>query len=351
MNLQELLKIVIDRNASDLHLCTGLPPIIRINNKLEKLGDKPLSSEDISKEIPQIISDRKIDLQAWEEIDFSMEFQDVARFRVNVYRDTKGACLAFRYIPNRIKTFEELGLPKSIEPVCHLHRGLVVVTGITGSGKSTTLASIIDRITKERNDHIITIEDPIEFIYANNNCVVNQREIGTHTPSFSCALRAALREDPDIILVGELRDLDTISMAITAAETGHLVLATLHTRGAAQTIDRMIDVFPPHQQEQIRTQLADVLEMIVSQVLVPSHDGKTRHLASEIMRITPAIKHLIREKKAFQIKNEIETGKLEGMHTLDNSLQELVNAGKISLELALPWVSDKKQFSIYNQIH
>lgn len=344
MNLKELLNLTIQHEASDVHLCIGAPPIIRVNNKLIRIGDIALTADDILEIITHVVSDKEIDIHSLNDMDLSLEIDGFARFRVNIYRDIKGLCLAFRYIPNKIKSLSELGLPESAERACYLQRGLVIVTGVTGSGKSTTLAAIINKINSEKNAHIITIEDPIEFIYEHKKSIVNQRELGIHTPSFLDALRAALREDPNIILVGELRDLDTISMAITAAETGHLVLTTLHTRGAAQTVDRLIDVFPTHQQEQIRFQLSDVLEMVISQLLVTSRDGKKRYLATEIMNVTPAIRHLIRDKKTFQLKNEIETGRQEGMHTLEKSLQDLINEGKISLETALPWINDKKFF-------
>ena len=238
----------------------------------------------------------------------------------------------------------ELGLPSVLSKVGEMRRGLVLITGITGSGKSTTLASLIDLINTRRRDHIITIEDPIEFVFKHKRCVVNQREVGVHTRSFSDGLRSALREDPDVILVGEMRDLETISMAMTAAETGHLVLTSLHTRGAAQSIDRIIDVFPSNQQEQIRVQLADSLEMVVSQVLIPSVDGSRRHLASEVMVSTTAIRQHIRAKKTHQVAIEIETGLQLGMQSLERSLKALVDAGKITMEAARSWVQDKKAF-------
>lgn len=349
MNLKNLLKIVVEHNASDLHLCVGLPPVMRIHGKLERLGEVTLSKEDVVEMLKDVISEKKIDFTSSNEVDLGIEIKDLARFRVNVYRDDKGLCATFRYIPNKIKNLQDLGLPPSIEKACYLRRGLVLVTGIVGSGKSTTLASIIDAINTQRSEHIITIEDPIEFVYTHKTGIVNQREVGAHTSSFANALRAALREDPDVILVGELRDLDTISMAITAAETGHLVFATLHTRGATQTVDRIIDVFPSHQQEQIRTQVAEVLEMVISQVLIPSIDGTKRYLAAELMVVTPAIRHLIRNKKIHQLKTEIEIGSQHGMQTLEKSLKELVEAGKVSLDAVLPWVSDKNSFGLQDE--
>lgn len=348
--LKNLLELVIRRDASDLHLCVGLPPIIRVNDELQKLEQKPLDNNEILTMLESLISGRKIDVDSLKEVDLGIELKDLARFRVNIYRDNMGLCAAFRYIPNTIKTLHELGLPECVDQICDMQRGLFIITGIVGSGKTTTLASIIDTINTRKTSHIITIEDPIEFLHKHKKCIVNQREVGTHTPSFLEALRVALREDPDIILVGELRDLETISMAITAAETGHLVLATLHTRGAPQAVDRMIDVFPPHQQEQIRVQLSDVLEMVVSQVLIPSVDRKRRYLACEVMVATPAIKNLIREKKTYQLKNEIEMGTQFGMQTLEKSLRQLIDSGKIAFEAALPWVTDRKFFESYSKV-
>jgi twitching motility protein PilT len=347
MNLENLLKSIVEKGASDLHLCTNLPPIMRINNRLEKMEEGTLNPDDIIGIINSVIPDKEVDIYSLKDMDLGLEIKSLARFRVNIYRDNNGLCLSFRHIPNEVKTLSELGLPRTVERVCNLRRGLVIITGVAGCGKSTTLASIINKINNERSTHIITIEDPIEFIHKHNKSIVNQREVGTHATSFLSALRSALREDPDIILVGELRDTETISMAITAAETGHLVLATLHTRGAAQTVDRIIDVFQPIQQEQVRYQLSDVLEMIIAQVLIPSIDGKTRYLASELMNVTPAIRHLIRDKLTHQLRNEIEMGRQDGMYTLEMSLKELIDTGKISLEMATPWVLDKKFFERY----
>jgi twitching motility protein PilT len=293
----------------------------------------------VSKILPE---DKK--LVVGEEIDLAIEIKGVARFRINVYYDRNGLCAAFRLIPAVIRSLSDLGIPEVVGMASEMRRGLVLVTGVTGSGKSTTLAAIIDMINAKRRDHIITIEDPIEFVHNHKKCIVNQREVGTHTRSFSEALRSALREDPDVILVGELRDLDTIAMAMTAAETGHLVFGTLHTRGAAQTIDRVIDIFPPHQQEQIRIQLAESLEMVVSQILLPSAEGGRRHLACEVMIVTTAIRQLIRSRKTHLILSEIETGIQLGMQPMERSLKSLVAAGKISQEAALPWIHDKKLF-------
>jgi twitching motility protein PilT len=293
--------------------------------------------------IKTILPEKKA-LVPGEELDFGIEIPPLARFRVNIYQDKNGLGAAFRLVPAVIRSFSELGLPDVVAKVGEMRRGLVLVTGITGSGKSTTLAALVDLINTKRRDHVITIEDPIEFVFKHKRCIVNQREVGVHTRSFSEGLRSALREDPDVILVGEMRDLETISMAVTAAETGHLVLASLHTRGAAQSIDRVIDVFPSSQQEQIRVQLADSLEMVISQVLIPSVNGSRRHLACEVMVSTTAIRQHIRSGKTHQVAIEIETGIQSGMQSLDRSLKTLIDAGKITVEAALPWVQDKKIF-------
>ncbi|MFA5315130.1 MAG: type IV pilus twitching motility protein PilT [Candidatus Omnitrophota bacterium] len=343
MDIRDLLKHIVAKGASDLHLTPGLPPMMRMNGILEKLEDEILESAQIQEMVAKILPEDKR-LAPGEEIDLGIEIKGMARFRINVYYDRNGLCAAFRLIPALIRSLGELGVPEIVGKVCEMKRGLVLVTGVTGSGKSTTLAAIIDMINAKRRDHIITIEDPIEFVHHHKKCIVNQREVGTHTRSFSEALRGALREDPDVILVGEMRDLDTISMAMTAAETGHLVLGTLHTRGAAQTIDRIIDIFPPHQQEQIRTQLAESLEMVVSQVLLPSMEGGRRQLACEVMVVTTAIRQLIRNKKTHLIATEIETGIQFGMQSMERSLKNLVDTGKITQESALPWIHDKKIF-------
>lgn len=343
MDIKDLLKHIVAKGASDLHLTPGLPPMMRMNGVLEKLEDEILESAQIQEMVAKILPEDKR-LVPGEEIDLGIEIRGMARFRINVYYDRNGLCAAFRLIPALIRSLSELGVPEIVTKVSEMKRGLVLVTGVTGSGKSTTLAAIIDMINAKRRDHIITIEDPIEFVHYHKKCIVNQREVGTHTRSFSEALRGALREDPDVILVGEMRDLDTISMAMTAAETGHLVLGTLHTRGAAQTIDRVIDIFPPHQQEQIRTQLAESLEMVVSQVLLPSMEGGRRQLACEVMVVTTAIRQLIRNKKTHLIATEIETGIQFGMQSMERSLKSLVDTGKITQESALPWIHDKKIF-------
>jgi len=313
---------------------------------LDKVGDDALEEGMIEAMIKEILP-AHVALVPGQDRDVAVEVGTLARFRLNVYYDRTGLCAAFRLIPRIIHSLQSLGVPEVVGRAAQMRRGLVLVTGVTGSGKSTTIASLIDMINESRSDHIITIEDPIEYIHVHKKCIINQREVGVHTPSFADALRAALREDPDVILVGELRDLETISMAITAAETGHLVLSSLHTRGAAQTIDRIIDVFPSHQQEQVRIQLADTLEMVVSQVLLPSADGTRRYLGCEVMVATTAIRQHIRGRKTHQIPIELQTGAELGMMTMEKSLKRLIDTGKISREMALPWVADKKLFEMH----
>ena len=344
MDIKELLKTIVGKEASDLHLCVGLPPMMRLHGALERMGEHLLTLPEIDAMLQSVLPPEK-KMTPGEETDLCIEIPSVARFRVNIYYDRYGTCVAFRLIPACVRTLKDLGLPQTLARIADMKRGLVLVTGTTGSGKSTTLASVIDIINSKKTDHIITIEDPIEFVHSHKSCIVNQREVGRDTQSFSQALRAALREDPDVILVGELRDLETISMAITAAETGHLVLGTLHTRSAAQTIDRIIDIFPPHQQEQIRIELADALEMVISQVLIPSKDGTRRYLGCEVMTVTNAIRQHIRQKKTHQIFTEIETGSQYGMQTMAKSLKDLVDFGKIARDSAMAWVQDKKFLS------
>ncbi|MFH0877235.1 MAG: type IV pilus twitching motility protein PilT [Candidatus Omnitrophota bacterium] len=344
MDIRFLFKNIIAKGGSDLHLCSGLPPMMRLNGVLVPIEETPLAltHEMIIEMLQAVLPEGKRKLSIGEELDLAFEIRGIARFRTNIYYDRKGICAACRVIPSVIKSIKELGLPEVVHKVVDMKRGLVLVTGVTGSGKSTTLAAIIDAVNCKRQDHIITIEDPIEFVHEHKKAIVNQKEVGLHTHSFQSALRAALREDPDVILVGEMRDLETISMAITAAETGHLVLGTLHTRGAGQSVDRMIDVFPAHQQEQIRIQLADALEMIISQVLVPSLDGKNRYMACEILVANTAVRQLVRNKKTHQLITELETGAQWGMQTLDRSLKSLVDKGLVSELTASAWIADKK---------
>ena len=345
MQIKELLIEAKEKEASDLHLNVGVPPVLRINGKLIRMNLPELTPEITHEMIYSILSEKqKAGFEKFGEYDLSYELINISRFRVNVFRHRRGEGAAFRLIPEKIKTLSELGLPSILSDFTEKDRGLVLVTGPTGSGKSTTLAALIDIINKKRYDNIITIEDPIEFIHSHKNCLVSQREIGSHTTSFSSALRNALREDPDVILVGEMRDLETISMALTAAETGHLVFSTLHTISASETIERIIDVFPPHQQNQVRMQLAGSLLGIVAQTLLPVLDEKGRIPAVEIMVANPAIRNLIREGKAYQISSTIQISKKDGMQSLDQSLKDLLIEGKISQEDALKKAIDKKAF-------
>ena len=346
MQIKELLIEAKDKEASDLHLNTGIPPVLRINGKLVRLDLPELTPEITHEMIYSILSEKqKIDFENFGELDLSYELVNISRFRVNIFKHRRGEGGAFRLIPEKVKTLSELGLPSILSDFTEKDRGLVLITGPTGSGKSTTLAAMIDIINKNRHDNIITIEDPIEFIHSHKKCLISQREIGSHTQSFASALRNALREDPDVILVGEMRDLETISMALTAAETGHLVFSTLHTISASETIERIIDVFPPHQQNQVRMQLAGSLLGVVAQTLLPLLDEKGRVPALEIMVANPAIKNLIREGKAYQISSTIQISKKDGMQSLDQSLKDLLMEGKINQESAMKNAIDKKAFT------
>lgn len=336
MDLLDLIKYAIEKKASDIHITVGIPPVLRINGILTYFDENRLKLEDTKELVKQILDEKqqKI-LEEQGEIDTSFSSPGIGRFRVNAYKQRGSYAMAIRIIPLRVPTIEELGLPKIVKDLSRLPRGLILVTGPTGSGKSTTLASMINLINVEKNSHILTLEDPIEYLHKHNKSMVNQREIGTDSYSFANALRAALRQDPDVILVGEMRDLETISIALTAAETGHLVLSTLHTIGAAKTIDRVIDVFPPHQQQQVRVQFSSVVQAIISQQLLPKANGDGRVAAFEIMVATPAIRNLIREEKIHQIDTAMQTGGKQGMQTMDNSLLELFNKGIISRDTAL----------------
>lgn len=346
MQIKELLIKAKEKEASDLHLNTGIPPVLRIDGKLMRLDLPELTPEITHEMLYSILSDKqKNDFESLGELDLSYELVNISRFRVNIFKHRRGEGGAFRLIPEKVKTLSELGLPSILSDFTEKDRGLVLITGPTGSGKSTTLAAMIDIINKNRHDNIITIEDPIEFIHSHQKCLISQREIGSHTPSFASALRNALREDPDVILVGEMRDLDTISMALTAAETGHLVFSTLHTISASETIERIIDVFPPHQQNQVRMQLAGSLLGVVAQTLLPLAEEKGRVPALEIMVANPAIRNLIREGKAYQISSTIQISKKDGMQSLDQSLKDLLMEGKISQEDAMKKAVDKKAFT------
>ena len=343
----ELLEIVLERGASDLHMTAGAPPTIRLYGDLIRLVDYPILSPRalqgmIYAILPQKMRER---LEQELELDMSYALPGKARFRVNVYyqRDSIGA--AFRLIPYEIKTVESLGLPSVVTDLARYPRGFVVVTGPTGSGKSTSLAGMVDIVNRERSAHIMTVEDPIEFLHKHQQCIVNQREVGSDTHSFAQALKHVLRQDPDVILVGEMRDLETISTAITAAETGHLVFATLHTQDAPQTIDRIIDVFPPHQQQQVRVQLATTLQGIVTQQLLQTADGRSRAVACEVLICTPAVRNLIREGKVHQIYSIMQAGGRFGMQTMDQALANLVKEGKISQQLAYERSHDPEELN------
>ncbi|MDD3655222.1 MAG: type IV pilus twitching motility protein PilT [Atribacterota bacterium] len=343
MNITELLKITNDMEASDLHVTVGIPPTLRINGLLSKLNYPELTENAVYEMIYSILSEeQRKKFEELKEIDFSLEIVNIARFRVNVFMHRSGIAGAFRLIPGKIKTLEELGLPKNLVEFTKKPKGLVLITGPTGSGKSTTISSFIDIINENQKLHIITIEDPIEFIHQHKNCIIDQREVGLHTKSFTYALRSALREDPDVILVGEMRDLETISMAVTAAETGHLVFSTLHTNSAAETVERIIDVFPAHQQRQIRIQLAESLQGVISQTLLPNIDQTKRVPAVEIMIATPAIKNIIREERIHMIPASIQGAQQLGMQTMDQSLRQLYQNHVIDRETALFKASDPK---------
>jgi twitching motility protein PilT len=353
IEMQEILQLCFDRGASDLHLKTGQPPIFRISGKLVRTDFDPLTKDEVQRLVFSILTpEQRKTLEQTYELDCSYGIEGLGRFRVNVYKDRGFYAAALRTINSRIPSIDDLGLPPVVKEIAHKPRGMVLVTGPTGSGKSTTLASMIDWINENRAEHILTIEDPIEFMHPNKMSVVSQRELGADTKSFENALRAALREDPDIILVGEMRDLETIRLALTAAETGHLVFGTLHTSSAAQTIDRIVDVFPPSQQQQVRVMLSNGLVAVMSQTLLPrlqqqagaAPTTKGRVLALEVMINTPAIANLIRESKTAQIYSSIQMGGAIGMQTLESCLAQLVKHGLISYEDALTKTSRAEDF-------
>ena len=341
MTINDLLLDAQQRKASDLHITTGISPKCRINGELIDMGYQRLTPEDtqalLMPMVPSWLKDRLIETG---ESDFSYAIPGTGRYRVNVFRQRGSYAAVMRIINTVIPAPRSLGLPASVVDLTKKKRGLVLVTGPTGSGKSTTLASLIDLINTDSSRHIVTLEDPIEYVHKHKKSIVNQRELGIDTRSFANALKAALREDPDVILVGEMRDLETIEIAITAAETGHLVLSTLHTIGAASTIDRMIDVFPPHQQQQIRVQLSAVLEAVISQQLIPLKEEEGRVAAFEVMHATPAIRNLVREGKSHQLTSFIQTNKSLGMQTMDDAIYQLYFHGKISLEEAIAFAQD-----------
>ncbi len=330
MDIAELLAFSVKNNASDLHISAGLPPMIRVDGDIRRINVPALDHKTVHSLIYDIMNDKqRKDFEEFLETDFSFEIPNLARFRVNAFNHNRGAGGVFRTIPSTILTLEELGCPASFKDIADQPRGIVLVTGPTGSGKSTTLAAMVDHVNNERFEHILTIEDPIEFVHESKKCLVNQREVHRDTHGFNEALRSALREDPDIILVGELRDLETIRLALTAAETGHLVFGTLHTSSAAKTIDRIIDVFPAAEKTMVRSMLSESLRAVIAQTLLKKTGGG-RIAAHEIMIGTPAIRNLIREDKVAQMYSAIQTGQAVGMQTLDQNLQELVQRGLIS---------------------
>ncbi len=346
VNLRALLEEVIEREASDLHITAGECPKLRIDGDItNSTTTYVMSPKDTLQLAYSVLTEnQKKRFETEDELDFSFGIQNLARFRGNCFKQRGCVGMVIRMIPFSLKTFSDLGLPPILAKLAEKPRGLVLVTGPTGSGKSTTLAAMIDKINKERKGHIITVEDPIEFIHRHQSCIVNQREVGTDTKSFSTALKYALREDPDVILVGEMRDLDTISAALTIAETGHLALATLHTNSAAESINRIIDVFPSNQQQQVRAQLAFVLEGVVTQVLLPKAKGRGRAMACEIMVATPAIRALIRDDKVHQIQSALQSGKKHGMQTMNDALYQLYISREVVRDECLRVSGDPNEF-------
>ncbi|GAK55278.1 twitching motility protein PilT [Candidatus Vecturithrix granuli] len=347
--IDALLEKAVKIGASDVHLTVGAPPIYRLNGELQISEDADLlTDQDTRRLLRELMTEQqRLKFDQLNDIDFAYQVEGIGRFRGNVFLQTRGMGAVFRIIPQQITPLEELRLPRAVHEFTRLSRGLVLVTGPTGNGKSTTLASMIDYINRYRKAHIITIEDPLEFIHSNNKSLINQREIGTHSSSFASALRSAFREDPDVILIGEMRDLETIALAITAAETGHLVFGTLHTSSAAKTIDRIIDVFPTTQQAQVRTQLSESLSGVIAQQLLKRMDGKGRVAAVEILVGVPALGHLIRDGKTYQIPSIIQTGRREGMQTMDQAIVDLLKQGAISPEEAHDKCVDRETFQRY----
>ncbi|VAW39683.1 Twitching motility protein PilT [hydrothermal vent metagenome] len=343
--IDAFFKLMHEQGASDLHMVSGQQPILRIRGDMERIKYKALDNESLKPLLYEIVTEEKIkEFEETGDVDFGYEIPGLARYRGNLFMQKYGIGGVFREIPSEILTCEQLGLPQIVSKLSGLPKGMVLVTGPTGSGKSTTLAAIIDEANKTRHDHILTIEDPIEFVHKSRNCIVNHREVGLHTASFSTALRGALREDPDIIMVGEMRDLETISLAMEAAMTGHLVFGTLHTINASKTVDRMIEIFPANQQAQVRSTLADALKAVVSQTLFKRIDKKGRCAALEILVCTPAIRNLIREGKTFQIPSAMQTGKKYGMQTLDDAILIYLQKNMISAEDAYTNAIEKAKF-------
>jgi twitching motility protein PilT len=343
--IDAFFKLMQDQGASDLHLVSGQPPVLRINGELERVKFKVLENDSLKAMLYEIAPEDKIKVfEETGDVDFGYEIPGLARYRANFFMQKYGCAAVFRQIPTKVLTAEQLGLPPVIPRLASLPRGLVLVTGPTGSGKSTTLAAIIDQANKTRKDHILTIEDPIEFVHESQGCVINHREVGLHTKNFAAALRGALREDPDIILVGEMRDLETIALAVEAASTGHLVFGTLHTTSAPKTVDRVIEVFPANQQAQIRSTLADGIRAVIAQVLFKRVDKKGRCAALEILIAIPAVRNLVREGKTYQIPSAIQVGKKYGMQLLDDAIMDLLNKGWIAAEEAYIKANDKARF-------
>ena len=344
-DVKTLLQATVESGASDLHVSAGMPPMIRVRGDMVRSQAPPLSDQDARTMLATLMNEaQKKEFQQRREIDFAFELPGLCRFRANIFEQRRGIGGVFRVITTKIRTLDELGTPRVLRDLAMKERGLVLVTGPTGSGKSTTLAAMIDFVNSSRPGHIITIEDPIEFVHESKSCLINQREVGAHTDSFSAALRSALREDPDILLVGELRDLETTALAITAAETGHLVFGTLHTNSAAKTIDRLIDIFPADRQAQVRTMVSESLEGVIAQTLLPTADQKGRVAALEILIGVPALRNLIREDKTTQIQSVMQVGAQHGMQTLDQGLKELVITGKITRETALERSTNPRLF-------
>lgn len=346
--IDALFRMMKEQGASDLHLSSGNPPIFRLNGEIVRLNFKSLGHDELKAILFEILTEKQQEhFETFKDVDFAYAVPELARFRGNIMMQHRGIAAVFRIIPSKILSADDLSLPEGVRRMTNFKKGLVLVTGPTGSGKSTTLAAMIDLINSTRKEHILTLEDPLEFIHENKMSLINQRQIGEHTESFTAALRAALREDPDIILVGEMRDLTTIQLAMSAAETGHLVFGTLHTNTAAKTIDRIIDVFPTDQQEQVRAMLSESLKGVVCQQLLKTADGKGRVAALEIMLGTPAIGNLIREGKTFQIPSIIQTAKKDGMQLMDQHLLDLLKTRQILPEEAYRCAVDKKQFEQY----
>src|SRR5512132_2984964 len=346
MDITELLAFSVKNKASDLHLSAGLPPMIRVHGDIRRINLPPMEHEDVHAMVYDIMSDaQRKHYEENLECDFSFAVPNLARFRVNAFRQERGAAAAFRTIPSKVLSLEDLNAPKVFAELTTRPRGLILVTGPTGSGKSTTLAAMVDHVNNNLYGHVLTIEDPIEFVHESRKCVINQREVGPHTLSFANALRSALREDPDVVLVGELRDLETIRLALTAAETGHLVFGTLHTSSAAKTIDRIVDVFPAAEKEMIRAMISESIRAIISQTLLKTKDGSGRVAAHEIMVGTPARRNLNRENKIAQMYSSIQTGQNLGMQTLDQNLQDLVKRNIVAMAEARSKAANKDNFA------